>query len=211
MTRQMLSCAPRSKITDTRIAKPKLAPSCAVKTAVWVRKPGPIADVAMRNAAPTRMLRRSRGAVGAVIRFGGASGGQRCQRECEHGQHQRRGDGAEPYVQRLAAHPRELGAVGDSLGAAVEIALADGREEHARLNSRLEVSERPEEKWNGREGVPYARRVARGEHGDVQEAKRDPDPTHHAASSAAARTDVRDWRRHEGDPAVTISPRSNTS
>jgi hypothetical protein len=31
--------------------KPKLANSVLVKTAVWVKKPGPIADVAIRNAA----------------------------------------------------------------------------------------------------------------------------------------------------------------
>src|SRR5690242_14734122 len=56
-TRQMFSWAARSKRTETRIAKPKLARSCPVKTAVWVRKPGPMALVAMRKAAPTRILR----------------------------------------------------------------------------------------------------------------------------------------------------------
>ena len=56
ITRQMLSCAPRSKSTDTRIANPKLAPSWLVKTAVCVRNPGPIALVAIRKAAPTRTL-----------------------------------------------------------------------------------------------------------------------------------------------------------
>ena len=42
---------PQSNSTLTRMAKPKLAPSVAVKTTVWVRNPGPMAEVAMRNAA----------------------------------------------------------------------------------------------------------------------------------------------------------------
>ena len=58
ITRQMLSCAPRSKSTETRIAKPKLAPSWLVKTAVCVRNPGPMALVAIKNAAPSSTLRR---------------------------------------------------------------------------------------------------------------------------------------------------------
>lgn len=36
---------------EIRITKPKLASSELVKMAVWVRKPGPIAEVAIRNAA----------------------------------------------------------------------------------------------------------------------------------------------------------------
>ncbi|GAB3456355.1 hypothetical protein GCM10027519_12810 [Kineococcus endophyticus] len=38
---------------DSRIAKANAAPSVAVKVAVWVMKPGPMADVAMRKIAPT--------------------------------------------------------------------------------------------------------------------------------------------------------------
>jgi hypothetical protein len=48
----MFTCAPISKRMVMKITKPKLAPSCCVKTVVWVRKPGPIADVAIRKAAP---------------------------------------------------------------------------------------------------------------------------------------------------------------
>ena len=40
-----------SKMIDIKMIKPKLAISEFVKTAVCVRNPGPIADVAMRNAA----------------------------------------------------------------------------------------------------------------------------------------------------------------
>ena len=39
---------------DARMAKAKLAPYCAVNTVVWVRKPGPMAEVAMMKAAPRR-------------------------------------------------------------------------------------------------------------------------------------------------------------
>jgi hypothetical protein len=35
-----------------RITKPKEVSSSAVKRVVWVRKPGPMADVAIRKAAP---------------------------------------------------------------------------------------------------------------------------------------------------------------
>ena len=38
--------------TDKRITKPKLVNSSCVKTVVCVIKPGPIADVAIRKAAP---------------------------------------------------------------------------------------------------------------------------------------------------------------
>src|SRR5687768_12131905 len=44
-------------MTEIRIAKAKLAPRRSVKTAVWVRNPGPIADVAIRKAAPIRVDR----------------------------------------------------------------------------------------------------------------------------------------------------------
>jgi hypothetical protein len=51
-TRQMLSCAKMSKITDSKITKPKLASNCLVKTVVCVKNPGPIAEVAIKKAAP---------------------------------------------------------------------------------------------------------------------------------------------------------------
>ena len=37
---------------DIRITKPKLVSNCCVNTVVCVIKPGPIAEVAMRKAAP---------------------------------------------------------------------------------------------------------------------------------------------------------------
>jgi hypothetical protein len=40
-----------SKIMEIKITNPKLASKLLVKTAVWVRKPGPIAEVAIRKAA----------------------------------------------------------------------------------------------------------------------------------------------------------------
>src|SRR5688572_26469051 len=43
---------------DARIANANAAPSCAVKVAVWVMKPGPMALVAIRNIAPSTALRR---------------------------------------------------------------------------------------------------------------------------------------------------------
>ena len=51
-TRQMFSWAMAERIRDARITKPKLAPNYPVKVEVCVRKPGPIADVAIRKAAP---------------------------------------------------------------------------------------------------------------------------------------------------------------
>ena len=61
LTLQMVSWAARSQSTDTRIAKPKLAPRSRVNTTVWVRKPGPMAEVAMRKAAPSSTRRRPLG------------------------------------------------------------------------------------------------------------------------------------------------------
>jgi hypothetical protein len=37
---------------DNSITKPKLAASCWVKTVVWVKNPGPMAEVAIKKAAP---------------------------------------------------------------------------------------------------------------------------------------------------------------
>jgi hypothetical protein len=42
----------RSTTIEIRIAKPKLAKSREVNTAVEVKNPGPMAEVAIRNAAP---------------------------------------------------------------------------------------------------------------------------------------------------------------
>src|SRR5688572_23264426 len=43
-----------SSTIEQRITKPKLVKSRDVKTVVWVINPGPIADVAIRNAEPNR-------------------------------------------------------------------------------------------------------------------------------------------------------------
>ncbi|BAB98400.1 hypothetical membrane protein [Corynebacterium glutamicum K051] len=57
MMRHTFSCTAMSMRIDTRIANAKAAPSWLVKTAVWVRNPGPMAEVAMRKMAPIRALR----------------------------------------------------------------------------------------------------------------------------------------------------------
>jgi hypothetical protein len=49
---QTFNCAPMSNSIDSRITKPKLASSCCVNTVVCVKKPGPIAEVAIKKAAP---------------------------------------------------------------------------------------------------------------------------------------------------------------
>ena len=51
-TRQTFSCTAMSTRIETRIANANAAPSSAVKTVVWVMKPGPMALVAIRNIAP---------------------------------------------------------------------------------------------------------------------------------------------------------------
>jgi hypothetical protein len=48
---------------DMRMAQPRLAPSSRVNCVVWVRKPGPMAETAIRKAAPVEIL-AGRGAVG---------------------------------------------------------------------------------------------------------------------------------------------------
>ena len=53
MTRQTFICAPMSMTIEARIANAKLAANFSVNTAVCVRNPGPMADVAMMNAAPS--------------------------------------------------------------------------------------------------------------------------------------------------------------
>ena len=67
-TRQTLSWIAMSTRMLNKIAKAKAAPIWTVKTDVWVRKPGPIAEVAMRNMAPA-MAPNPRGGflVGAIV------------------------------------------------------------------------------------------------------------------------------------------------
>ncbi|MPN49663.1 hypothetical protein SDC9_197285 [bioreactor metagenome] len=45
-----------SNIMDIRITKPKLAANFWIKTVVCVKNPGPIADVAIKKAAPSSKL-----------------------------------------------------------------------------------------------------------------------------------------------------------
>ena len=70
--RQILTCAPRSSNTDMSTANPNDAPNCAVNTAVWVRNPGPMAEVAIRSAAPARVDRLARARVGISLTQGGS-------------------------------------------------------------------------------------------------------------------------------------------
>ena len=49
------------------MAKAKSARSRSVKTVVWVRKPGPMAEVAMRNAAPTAAPAAFPAAAGSFV------------------------------------------------------------------------------------------------------------------------------------------------
>ena len=53
MIRHTLSWMQMSMMMEMTMANAIAAPSLAVKTAVWVRKPGPMAEVAMRKMAPT--------------------------------------------------------------------------------------------------------------------------------------------------------------
>ena len=57
MIRQMLSWAPISISSETRMAKAKLAGYFSVNSEVWVRKAGPMDDVAMMKMAPRSTLR----------------------------------------------------------------------------------------------------------------------------------------------------------
>ncbi len=52
MIRQMLSWIAMSTRTETKMAKANAAPRVTVKVVVWVRKPGPMAEVAIKNIAP---------------------------------------------------------------------------------------------------------------------------------------------------------------
>ena len=49
-----MTWAATSTSTEARMAKAKEVPSDPVKKAVWVRNPGPMAEVAIRKAAPAR-------------------------------------------------------------------------------------------------------------------------------------------------------------
>ena len=42
------------------MTNPKLAANCAVNTVVWVKKPGPIDEVAIKKAAPSSRLQLNR-------------------------------------------------------------------------------------------------------------------------------------------------------
>jgi hypothetical protein len=49
------------------MTKPKLAANCCVNTVVWVRKPGPIAEVAIKQAAPNNTLKFDLGTVADFV------------------------------------------------------------------------------------------------------------------------------------------------
>ena len=51
--RHVFNCAPISSNTETNITKPKLVISCCVNTVVCVRNPGPMEELAIKNAAPS--------------------------------------------------------------------------------------------------------------------------------------------------------------
>jgi hypothetical protein len=57
----MLTWAPISSKTEIKITKPKLAINSLVNLVVCVKKPGPIAEVAMRKAAPRMALLSPKG------------------------------------------------------------------------------------------------------------------------------------------------------
>ena len=57
ITRQTSSCSAMSRTIETAIAKANAAPSWTVTVVVWVVKPGPMAEVAMRNTAPSSVER----------------------------------------------------------------------------------------------------------------------------------------------------------
>jgi hypothetical protein len=56
--RQMFSCTTKSMRMEARMPKAKAAPSFVVKVAVWVMKPGPMAEVAIRKIAAISAERR---------------------------------------------------------------------------------------------------------------------------------------------------------
>lgn len=58
--RHTFSCTAMSTRIETRIAKANAAPIVAVKVAVWVMNPGPMALVAIRKMAPITALRPAR-------------------------------------------------------------------------------------------------------------------------------------------------------
>jgi hypothetical protein len=60
-TLHVFNCAPISSNTETNITKPKLVISCCVNTVVCVKNPGPIEELAIKNAAPktAELLRKN--------------------------------------------------------------------------------------------------------------------------------------------------------
>ena len=54
----MFNCTTKSITIDARMAKAKAEPSLVVKVAVYVMKPGPMAEVAIRKMAAVRDARR---------------------------------------------------------------------------------------------------------------------------------------------------------
>ena len=64
--RQTFSWTTKSMRIEARMPKAKAAPMVAVKVAVWVMKPGPMAEVAMRKMAAINDERRER-AKSAVV------------------------------------------------------------------------------------------------------------------------------------------------
>src|SRR3954454_13806841 len=57
MTRHTFSWRAMSMTIETAMPNAKAAPNCTVKAVVWVMKPGPMAEVAIRNIAPSRVER----------------------------------------------------------------------------------------------------------------------------------------------------------
>ncbi|MNT33106.1 hypothetical protein D3C72_1690180 [compost metagenome] len=57
--RQTFSCTTKSMRMEARMPKANAAPSVAVKVAVWVRKPGPMAEVAIMKIAAIKDERRA--------------------------------------------------------------------------------------------------------------------------------------------------------
>ena len=77
MTRQTFSWIAMSKRIDTTIANAKAAASWLVKATVWVMKPGPMAEVAIRNMAPRNLLRPTSVGSGDRLGAGAVVGGNR--------------------------------------------------------------------------------------------------------------------------------------
>ncbi|EMI13904.1 hypothetical protein C883_3399 [Bacillus stratosphericus LAMA 585] len=57
MIRHTFVCAKMSSKMEIKMTNPKLAASCCVNTVVCVKNPGPMADVAIKKAAPISIER----------------------------------------------------------------------------------------------------------------------------------------------------------